>query len=74
MNTITLFVRISIIAALVCPAAFANEASVEINGAGTQGVAFKLHGKTSCVLVDDRIFCAPGAVARPTRLASSASQ
>lgn len=34
-------------------------------------VAFTLHGKTSCVLVDDKVFCAPAVTRAPIRLASN---
>ena len=36
----------------------------------TQGVTFTMHGKTDCVLVDDKIFCAPGAPRTQIRLAA----
>jgi len=35
-------------------------------------VAFTMHGKTSCVLVDDKVFCAPAVARTPIRLASHA--
>ena len=34
-------------------------------------VAFTLHGKTSCVLVEDKVFCAPAVTRAPIRLAST---
>ena len=34
-------------------------------------VAFTMHGKTSCVLVDDKVFCAPAVTRAPIRLASN---
>ena len=40
---------------------------------GQRRVEFTLHGNTSCVLVDDKIFCAPGARRAPIKLASRAS-
>jgi hypothetical protein len=40
---------------------------------GQQRVEFALHGKTSCVMVDDRIFCAPAATRAPVKLASTVS-
>jgi hypothetical protein len=36
-----------------------------------QRVAFTLHGKTSCVLVEDKVFCAPAVIRAPIRLAST---
>jgi hypothetical protein len=58
--------------ALLCSTAFAdNTLKLAIEANGRQAVAFKLHGKTSCVLVDDKVFCAPGAEPKPTRLAAS---
>ena len=40
---------------------------------GKRRVEFTLHGKTSCVLVDDKIFCAPAITRAPIKLASTAS-
>ncbi len=40
---------------------------------GKHGVAFTLHGKTSCVLVDNKVFCAPAITRAPIRLASTVS-
>ena len=34
---------------------------------------FALHGKTSCVLVDDKVFCAPAHTRAPDKLASAVS-
>ncbi len=36
-------------------------------------VVFTLHGKTSCVLVDDKVFCAPAVTRAPIKLASTVS-
>ena len=36
-------------------------------------LAYTLHGKTSCVLVDDKIFCAPVHTRAPIKLASAVS-
>jgi hypothetical protein len=38
---------------------------------GQNGVTFTMHGKTSCVLVDDKIFCAPGTTGTQIKLASA---
>jgi len=40
---------------------------------GQRRVEFTLHGKTRCVLVDDKIFCAPVITRAPIKLASTAS-
>ena len=40
----------------------------------THGVTFTMHGKTDCVLVDDKIFCAPGTPHTPVRLAAAGSK
>jgi hypothetical protein len=40
---------------------------------GKRRVEFTLHGKTSCALVDDKIFCVPATTRTPIRLASSIS-
>jgi hypothetical protein len=40
---------------------------------GQQRVEFALHGKTSCVMVDDKIFCAPAVTRAPIKLASTVS-
>ena len=34
-------------------------------------VAFTVHGKTSCVLLDDKVFCAPAVTRAPIKLAST---
>ena len=40
---------------------------------GKRRVEFTLHGKTSCAIVDDKIFCVPATTRAPIRLASSVS-
>ena len=35
------------------------------------GVTFTMHGKTNCVLVEDKIFCAPGSGRTQVKLASA---
>ena len=40
---------------------------------GKRRVEFTLHGKTECVMVDDKIFCAPGVTPAPIKLASTVS-
>jgi hypothetical protein len=36
-------------------------------------VEFALHGNISCVMVDDKVFCAPGVTRAPVKLASTVS-
>ena len=38
---------------------------------GQNGVTFTMHGKTNCVLVDNKIFCAPGTTPNQIKLASA---
>ena len=40
---------------------------------GKHRVEFTLNGKTGCVMVDDKIFCAPDATPAPIKLASTVS-
>jgi hypothetical protein len=44
-----------------------------LNSDGKQAVAFALHGKTSCVLMDDKVFCAPAIAHKATVLAAPSS-
>ena len=60
-----------IAAVLSCSVVFAQDNLRRENG--QQRVEFALHGKTSCVMVDDRIFCAPGVTRAPVKLASTVS-
>lgn len=71
MNTTKLLTSLTVTTALLCSAAFAADTlKVGMEG-GKQRVEFALHGKTSCVMLDDKIFCAPATNRAPTRLASS---
>jgi len=36
-------------------------------------VEFALHGKTSCVMLDNKIFCVPAIMRAPVKLASTVS-
>jgi len=38
---------------------------------GAHPVELSQHGNTSCVLIDDRVFCAPAKMRAPMRLAST---
>jgi hypothetical protein len=40
---------------------------------GKHRVEFTMPGKTNCLLVDDKIICAPATTRTPIRLASSVS-
>jgi hypothetical protein len=60
-------------AALSCSIVFAEDTPRATVDNSKHQVVFTLHGKTSCVLVDDKIFCAPATMRAPTRLASSAA-
>jgi hypothetical protein len=40
---------------------------------GQQRVEFALHGKTSCVMLDNKIFCVPAIMRAPVKLASTVS-
>ena len=60
-----------IAAALSCSVVFAQDTMRVTMENGQQRVEFALHGKTSCVMLDNKIFCAPATTRAPTRLASS---
>ena len=73
MNATKLLTSLAITTALLCSAAFAADTlKVGMEG-GKQRVEFALHGKTSCVMLDGKIFCAPAINRVPTRLASALS-
>ena len=62
-----------IAAALSCSVVFAQDTLRVTNENGKQRVDFALHGKTSCVMLDAKIFCAPATNRAPIKLASTAS-
>ena len=62
-----------IAATLSSAVVLAEEALRTTTENGQRRVEFTLHGKTSCVLVDDKIFCAPAITRAPIKLASTAS-
>ena len=73
MNTTKLLTSLTVTAALLCSAAFAADTlKVGMEG-GKQRVEFALHGNTSCVLVDEQIYCALAKLPVPIRLASTAT-
>ena len=73
MNTTKILTGLTVTATLLCSAAFAADTLKVSMEDGKQRVEFALHGKTSCVMLGDRIFCAPATTRAPTRLASSTS-
>jgi len=73
MNTTKLLTNLTVATTLLCSAAFAADTlKVGMEG-GKQRVEFALHGKTSCVMLDNKISCAPATNRAPIRLASSTS-
>jgi len=73
MNTTKLLTSLTVAAAFLCSAAFAEDTLKVRMEDGKQRVEFALHGKSSCVMLDNKIFCAPATTRAPTRLASSTS-
>ena len=71
MNTTKLLTSLIVTATLLCSAAFAADTLKVSMEDGKQRVEFALHGKTSCVMLDNKIYCAPATTRAPTRLASS---
>ncbi|HKQ26746.1 MAG TPA: hypothetical protein VJT81_20055 [Burkholderiales bacterium] len=63
-----------IAAVMSCSVVFAQDNLRTSKDNGQKRVEFALHGKTACVMVDDsRIFCAPGIIRAPIKVASSVS-
>ena len=60
-----------IAAALSCSVVFAQDTMRVTMENGQQRVEFALHGKTSCVMLDNKIFCAPTIMRAPIKLAST---
>lgn len=73
MNTNKLLTSLAVTTVLLCSAAFAADTLKVSKDGGKQRVEFALHGKTSCVMFDDKIFCTPATTRAPIRLASSNS-
>ena len=73
MNTTKLLTSLTVATVLMCSAAFAADTLKVSNVDGKQRVEFALHGKTSCVMLDDKVFCAPATTRAPIRLASTNS-
>jgi hypothetical protein len=62
-----------IAAVLSCSVVFAQDTLRTTMENGKHRVEFSLHGKTGCVMVDDKIFCAPATTRAPIKLASTVS-
>jgi len=73
MNTTKLLTGLAFATAMMCSIAFAGDKLNVTMQEGKQRVEFSLHGKTGCVLVDSRVFCAPASTRAPIRMASSAT-
>ncbi len=73
MNTTRLLTGLTFITVMMSSIAFAADTLNVIMQEGKQRVEFSLHGKTGCVLVDSRVFCAPASTRAPIRMASSAT-
>jgi len=71
MNTTKLLTSLTVAAAFLCSAAFADDTLKVRMEDGKHRVEFALHGKTSCVMLDNKIYCAPATTRAPIRLASS---
>ena len=68
-----LLTSVSVITALLYSTAFAADSFKVGMEDGKQRVEFSLHGKTGCVLVDGKVFCAPATKRAPIRLTSFTS-
>jgi hypothetical protein len=73
MTTTKILTGLLIAAALSCSVVLAQDNLRVTMENGQQRVEFALHGKTSCVMIDDKIFCAPAATRAPIKLASTVS-
>ena len=63
--------KLFIAAALFCIAMTACDSARITTEDGGHAVEFTQHGNTSCVLVDNKVFCAPAKMRARMRLASS---
>jgi hypothetical protein len=60
-----------IAAALSSAVVLAEETARTVAQSSQNGVSFTMHGKTNCVLVNEKIFCAAGTPRTEIRLASA---
>ena len=73
MTTTKILTSLLLAAALSCSVVFAQDSLRVTMENGKDRVEVALHGKTSCVMVDEKIFCAPAATRAPIKLASTVS-
>jgi hypothetical protein len=73
MTTTKILTGLLIAATLSCSVGFAQDSRRVSMTNSHQRVEFALHGTTSCVMVDDKIFCAPAVTRAPIKLASTVS-
>lgn len=73
MTTTKILTGLLLTAALSCSVVFAQDTLRTTMDNGKHRVEFSLHGNTGCVMVDDKIFCAPAATRAPIKLASTAA-
>jgi hypothetical protein len=73
MTTTKILTSLLLTAALSCSVVFAQDTLRTTMENGKQRVEFSLHGNTGCVMVDNKIFCAPAATRAPIKLASTVS-
>ena len=73
MKMTKLLIGLFVTTVLLCSAVFAADTLKVGTDDGKQRVEFSLHGKTGCVLVDAKVFCAPANTRAPIRLVSSTS-
>ena len=73
MTTTKILTSLLLTAALSCSVVFAQDTLRTTMDNGKHRVEFSLHGNTGCVMVDDKIFCAPAHTRAPVKLASTAS-
>ncbi len=71
MTTTKILTGLLITAALSCSVVFAQDSLRASMENGLQRVESALHGKTSCVMVDNKIYCAPAAIRAPIKMASA---
>ncbi|HEV8646623.1 MAG TPA: hypothetical protein VGR01_13755 [Burkholderiales bacterium] len=65
--------KLFIAAALFCFAVTACERAQVTTENGGHPVELTQHGNTACVLVDNKVFCAPAKMRAPVRLVASAA-
>ena len=73
MTTIKILTSLLFAAAFSCSVVFAQDTLRTTMENGKRRVEFSLHGNTGCVMVDEKVFCAPGATRAPVKLASTIS-